>query len=222
VFARVGAQDREAAAPLDERGEVCFTVNGPEGDEISFPVTEAVPFGDLRRALGNGVRLGDASGARLAPITRSALLPGHREQLPQVLALAFFAVDVLVDRLVADVPRSGAVPTQIAGDLLWRPSRLQTVHDISGQGQIPRNLVSPAPASRCLVIRKRREVAAEHRLVIQVPVALQLPINGRHVATELGRSLTNTSAGMPKLIETSPFVQIQMPIMAHTAKPSSG
>jgi hypothetical protein len=55
-----------------------------------------------------------------------------------------------------------------------------------------------------------------------MPVPLQLSIDGRHVATKLGGSLTNTSAGLPKLIETSPFVQIQMPIMAHAAKPSSG
>ncbi len=124
MLAWVGAQDREAAAPLDERGEVCFPVNRTEGDQIAFPVTEAAPLGDLRWTLGNGVRLGDAGGAWLAPIARPALLPGHREQLPKPLALAILTIDVLVDRLVADVPRSGAVPTQIAGDLFRRPSCL--------------------------------------------------------------------------------------------------
>ncbi len=40
--------------PLDERGEVCFAVNGAESDQISFPVTEAVPLGDLGWTSGDG------------------------------------------------------------------------------------------------------------------------------------------------------------------------
>src|SRR3546814_4812673 len=88
----------------------------------------------------------DMYAARLPGIALSTRSTGARQMAPKPLATAF-AIDILIDGLVANRETSQAMATNVSSYLFGRPGGRQTVRDVSRQLGIASDFRATHPAT---------------------------------------------------------------------------
>jgi hypothetical protein len=97
--------------------EVVLAEHLPEGDQIALPMAERRALADLGRTLHDRVGFRDVQAARLSGIPYASSATLARQAPIELSGPAGGAVDVAIDRLVADGGRH-AIQGQTTGDLL--------------------------------------------------------------------------------------------------------
>lgn len=143
----------------------------PEDHQITFPVAKDGALFDPGWTVLDGALGRKHKALRPSRKARSSLPPPVGQVAGEFGRAAFAAVDMGVDRLVADGHRL-SFAAQPSCDLFRRPSGLQTVHDsIEERGQ-PDQLAPPRTPRHGLVLRHHAPVAGEiWQLSIDKPVA---------------------------------------------------
>src|SRR4051794_12383690 len=125
----VRQQEREAALPLHQRGHVRLAGLLAEDQQVALPVPEAVAVLDLRWTVLDPALARDRGAPRPSAVAGPAPPARLGQVAVEAVPPAFRAVDVAVDRLVAD---RGSAPFlfQPSGDLLRRPAGLQALDHV--------------------------------------------------------------------------------------------
>src|SRR5215218_9122234 len=122
----VRQQEGEAALPLHERGHVRLAGLLAEDQQVALPMPEGLPIADLGRSILDPALARDRGAAGLAAVAGPAPPARLRQVVEEAILPAFRAVDVAVDRLVADHGSLGfaeALPPRRAGNgWLWPAS----------------------------------------------------------------------------------------------------
>lgn len=147
--------------------------------------------------------------ARLARIAPKAIFARPWQVLPQTQPAAFRAVDVLVDRFVADLGVTAAGPS-IARNLLGRPRQAQSIGDTGGQDHVARDLPTAHSARSRLSVRHPWEIAAKPCVFIVEEVPLQLAINRRNVPPKARCDLPDRPPRIAKAKDQFTHIQIQL------------
>src|SRR5689334_1090337 len=209
----VRQEEREAALALHERGHVRLAGLLAEDQQVGLPVPERVAPFDLRRPVLDPAFARDRRGARLAAVARPAP-PARLGQVAEEAVLAAFgAVDVPVDRLVAD---GGAavrrLPLEPAGDLLRRPAGPQALGHVRTQPVVHDQLAAPLPASAGQVLGVQGKVAAEPAVAVAEAVAPQLPVDCRGMAAEPLGDLADRPASLHEAKEDASLFDIDLTV----------
>ena len=125
-FGLQGGCDEEPRFPFAERQQIA--PRGAELHQIALPMAEFLTLFHRFGPLVNRTPVFNRKAAvlKIAPAP-TCLGPG--QIAVQLLGPDFRAIDVAIDRLVADAV-IGSLQLEPAGDLLWRPSHCKAVADI--------------------------------------------------------------------------------------------
>src|SRR3954449_2209743 len=208
----VGQQEGEPALPLHQRGHVGLA-DLPEDQQVGLPVPEAVAVLDLGRTVLDPALARDGGAARPSAVA-AATPPARLGQVAvEAVPAALRAVDVAVDRLVADRrPAIRLVVLQPAGDLLRRPAGLQPPDHVRAQALVSRELPAALPAPPRRVLSVQGEVAAEAAIPVAEAVAAELAVDGRGMPAEPGGDLADRGAGLDEAEEGATLVEVELAV----------
>jgi len=215
VPARITREESEPAAAFDQRGEIGFAIFSPEDQEIAFPMAKAAAVSDLLRSCADRIGHRDMETAWLSTITLPARTARNGQMVPQLLVPSIRAVNILIDGLVAHGLANTPMAAKVAGNLFWRPRRRQAISDIRGELRSARDLAAAHPPPARDGLCDSRKIAAKERMLIQMPVALELAIDRRRMTSQCIRDLPYRPPGCHQSIDIAPLVQTQMLIAVH-------
>src|SRR4051812_15549541 len=161
----VRQQEREAALALHQRGHVRLAGLPAEDQQVGLPVPEHLACPDLRRPALDPALARDRGTAGPAAVAAATPPPGLGQVAVEAVLAALGAVDVAVDRLVADgSPAVRPLPFEPAGDLPGRPAGLQALGDVRAQALVGGQLATSPPPRQVLGVQG--EVAAEPAVAV--------------------------------------------------------
>src|SRR3954451_1432795 len=207
----VRQQEREAALALHQRGHVRLAVLLAEDQQVGLPVPEHLACPDLRRPALDPALARDRGTAGPAAVAAAAPPPGLGQVAVEAVLAALGAVDVAVDRLVAD-RGSARFLSQPSGGLLGRPAGLQAFGDVRAQPLVGGQLAAALPAPPRQVLGVRGEVAAEAPVAGAEAVAAELPVDRRGVPAEPRGDLADRGAGLEEPEEGASLVQVELAV----------
>src|SRR4051812_18462007 len=209
----VRQQEGEAALPLHQRGHVRLAGLLAEDQQVALPVAEDLPFADLRRPVLDPALARDRRATRPAAVTAPAPPARLRQVAVQAVLAALGAVDVPVDRLVADRgPAARRLPLQPPRDLLRRPAVPEPPDHVLPQGIVGGQLAATPPASPRQVLGVQGEVAAEPAVPVAEAVAPQLPTDGGRVPAEPLGDLADRPAGFHEAEEGASRIEVELAV----------
>src|SRR5689334_13483735 len=167
----VRQQEGEAARALHQGGHVRLAGLPPEDEQVGLPVAEALATPDLGRPVLDPALARDRGAPRPAAVAAPAPAARLRQVAVQAVLAALRAVDVAVDRLVADRRPAVRLTSETPRDLLRRPAGLQALGDVRAQPLVGGQLATSLPASAGQVLGVQGEVAAEPPIAVAEAVA---------------------------------------------------
>jgi len=125
--------------------------------------------------------------------------------------MAVFRIGELIDGLVADL-QNAAFQAQSTGDLLWRPTGLQSIDDDVTEIAMPDQFAQSSAAGFAFGLGVYSVVAREMlQLGIDEPVALQLAVDRGAVAAEAGCDLQDRHPGVMPAGDLVAVIQVFSP-----------
>src|SRR5215218_1028195 len=208
----VRQQEGEPALSLQQRGHVGLAVLLAEDQQVGLPVPERLARLHLRRPALDPALARDRGGARLASVAGPAPAARLREVTVEAIPAALRAVDVAVDRLVADGgPLSRLVP-EPPGDLLRRPAGREPLDHVRPQAAVGFQLPTSPPTPAGQIVGGQGEVAAEAAVAVAEAVAPELAVDRRAMPTEPGGDLPDRPTGLHQAEEGAPLVEVELAV----------
>src|SRR4051794_9007749 len=208
----VRQQEGEAALPLHQRGHVRLADLLAEDQQVALPVPERLARPDLGRTVLDPALARDRAGARLAAVAAATPPPGLRQVAVEAVLSALGAVDVPVDRLVADRRPAVRFLPEPPCDLLRRPAIPEPPDHMLPQGTGGGQLAATPPAATRQVLGVQGEVAAEPPVPVAEAVAPQLAVDRGRVAAEPLGDLADRGAGLEEPEEGASLVQVELAV----------
>src|SRR5215213_11546227 len=205
----VRQQDGEPALPLQQRGHVRLAGLLAEDQQVALPVPEGLPIGDLGRSILDPALARDRGAARLAAVAGPAPPARLRQVVEEAILPAFRAIDVAVDRLVADGWSVRCLTREAAGDLLRRPTGLQPLDHVRAQALVGGQLPTSLPAPPRQVLRGQGKVAAEASIAVAEAVAAELAVDRRGMTAEPLGDLADRSPGLDEAEEGATLAEVE-------------
>src|SRR3954470_14774346 len=207
----VRQQEGEAALALHQRGHVRPAGLPAEEQQVRLPVPEHLACPDLRRPAPDPALARDRGTAGPAAVAAAAPPPGLGQVAVEAVLAALGAVDVAVDRLVAD-RGSARFLFQPSGDLLRRPAGLQALGDVRAQALVGGQLAAAPPAPPRQVLGVQGKVAAEAAVAVAEAVPAQLAVDGRGVAAEPPGDLAHRGAGLDQAEQGAALIEVEVAV----------
>ncbi|SFP91213.1 hypothetical protein SAMN04488047_11820 [Tranquillimonas alkanivorans] len=206
----VAEEDGETGFAFYERGDVRVAVGALEDHQIAFPVAEHLARRDVFRTFMDGSIWRKDLAARSAGISRLALLATAGQIARQFSGSAIGAVDVGIDRLVADPDRKAFI-AQATGDLFRRPAFFQLRdHRIAELFQA-HQLAPSCPPGICIPLRIHPVVATEvSQFVVFEAIAADLAVDGRTVPPDFSGDPANRNLRVQHFLDGAPLAQVQL------------